>query len=37
MYKIKVQQNLVYDKYTPQVIGTVNLGDPQLIFPTFDD
>ena len=37
MYKIKVQQNLVYDKYTHQVIGTVDLGDPQLIFPTFND
>ena len=37
MDKIKVQQNLVYDKYTHQLIGYVDLGDPQLNFSTFND
>ena len=30
MDKIKVQQDLVYDKYIHQLIGYVNLEDPQL-------
>ena len=37
MNKIKAQQNLVYDKYTHQLIGYVDLGDPQLNFSTFND
>ena len=32
-----MQQNLVYDKYTHQSIGYVDLGDPQLNFPTLND
>ena len=30
MDKIKVQQDLVYDKYIHHLIGCVNLEDPQL-------
>ena len=37
MDEIKVQQNLVYNKYTHQLIGYVDLGDPQLNFSTFND
>ena len=37
MDEIKVQQNLVYNKYTHQLIGYVDLGDPQLNFLTFND
>ena len=29
MHEIKVQLNLVYDKYTHQLIGYVDLGDRQ--------
>ena len=35
--EIKVQQNLVYDKYTHQLKGYVDLEDPQLSFSTFND
>ena len=35
--KIKVQQNLVYGKYTHQLIGYIDLGDPQLNFSTFNN
>ena len=35
--EIKIQQNLVYDKHNNELIGYVNLGDPTLIFLTFDD
>ena len=35
--EIKVQQNFVYDKYTYQLIGYVDLGDPQINFSTFND
>ena len=37
MDEIKVQQNLVYDKYTHQLKGYVDLEDPQLSFSTFND
>ena len=37
MDETKVQQNLVYDKYTHQLTGYVDLGDPQLNFSTFND
>ena len=37
MDEVKVQQNLVYDKYTHQLIGYVDLGDPRLNFSTFND
>ena len=37
MDETKVQQNLVYDKYTYQLIGYVYLGDPQLNFSIFND
>ena len=30
MDEIKVQQEIVYDKYIHQLIGCVNLEDPQL-------
>ena len=32
MHEIKTQLNLVYDKYTHQLIGYVDLGDRQLKF-----
>ena len=35
--KIKVEQNLVYDKYTHQLIGYIDLRDPQINFSTFND
>ena len=37
MDEIKVHQNLVFDRYTYQLIGYVDLGDPQLNFSTFND
>ena len=33
----KVQQNLVDDKHTHQLIGYVDLEDPQLNFSTFNE
>ena len=35
--EIKVQEDLVFDKHTGELIGFVNLGDPELNFATFDD
>ena len=35
--EIKVHQNLVYYKYAQQLIGYVDIGDPQLNFSTFTD
>ena len=32
MHEIKAQLNLVYDKYTHQLIGYIDLGDRQLKF-----
>ena len=37
MDEIKVQQNFVYQKYTHQLIGYVDLGNYQLNFSTCND
>ena len=35
--EMKIKENLVYDKYTGQLIGYVDLGDPELNFSSFKD
>lgn len=35
--EVKIQQNLVFDKYSGELIGFVDLGDPELNYSSFDD
>ena len=35
--EIKIQKNLIFDKYTGDLVGFVDLGDPELNFSTFRD
>ena len=35
--EMKIQENLVYDKYSGDLVGYVNLGDPDLNYASFDD
>ena len=34
---MKIQQNLVFDKHSGELIGYVDLGDPEKNFSTFDN
>ena len=35
--EVKIQENLVFDKYSGNLIGYVDLGDPELNFSSFND
>ena len=35
--EMKIQQNLVFDKHSGELIGYVDLGDPEKNFSTFDN
>jgi hypothetical protein len=35
--EIKIQEDLVFDKYTDELIGYVDLGDPSINYSTFSD
>ena len=35
--EMKIQENLVFDKYTGDLVGFVDLGDPELNFTCFED
>ena len=35
--EIKIQEKLVFDKYTGDLVGFVDLGDPEMNFSTFED
>lgn len=35
--EVKIQENLVFDKYSGELVGYVNLGDPELNYSCFDD
>ena len=35
--EMKIQQNLVFDKHSEELIGYVDLGDPEKNFSTFDN
>ena len=35
--EIKVKSNLVFNKYNDELIGFVDLGDPELNYSTFTD
>ena len=35
--EMKIQENLVFDKYTGELVGFVDLGDPELNYSCFDE
>ena len=35
--EVKIQENLVFDKYTGDLVGFVDLGDPELNYSCFDE
>ena len=34
--EMKIQENLVFNKYTGELVGFVDLGDPEVNYATFD-
>ena len=34
---MKIKENLVYDKYSGQLVGYVDLGDPETNYSSFKD